>query len=714
MATNPSRTGYPFRKLMGDLHLWLGVASGLILFAVCLSGTALVFRQEITEALNNRLYQLDEASVQGRKPLPLAQLLRNVAAHAKGTVTGIEIPADKYRAWAFTISEPRQNRGGRGPQAAGPPSYQRGPGSQPDTAAPRHLGHGRRQALAEAAASQPTNQAANPQRYQTASTQPVANPAGNGRQQGSGHRASAHHRPAEASAPAELATASQPADTAHTGRFNSEHQRGTHTDFHRRGRHATDSTQVAGAPGAGHHGGRHRRTSEGEPGLALAATAAPADTAQPASHKAWAHAGAGRPHGGQHNWQLASSLRTKKATDSAGLVRHGSHQEGGQRQYAGPAQASAAPALAMADGRRGNDPRMQTTADEPGPSRSGGRGEGMGGRGGRGERGRAGGGGHGRSPSYLVNPYTGEILGKTTDLAGSGFFSFMLNLHRRALVERGIGSLVVGIATLIFLVLEVTGLVLWAPAKLKQWRNWKMWKPGFSIKWDANWKRINHDLHNTLGFYSFGLLTVMALTGLCWSFGWFREGTSALFGAKVFGGRNEQRLPSARPAAPGRTLSADDFLALANQRLPYPGTVRLSLPEGPTASAGVQKTRMGFFAPAAADRLTLDQYTGTLLKADIFAEKPWNEQLVASIRPLHFGDVYGTFTKILYFLACLIATSLPITGVIIWLNRLRKKNKRKPAARAVGQPASRTTEGTQPVLAAVGTSFGQPDRRELQ
>jgi uncharacterized iron-regulated membrane protein len=101
------------------------------------------------------------------------------------------------------------------------------------------------------------------------------------------------------------------------------------------------------------------------------------------------------------------------------------------------------------------------------------------------------------------------------------------------------------------------------------------------------------------------------------------------------------------------------------------------LPVDSTSPALVSKTKLGFFAPAAGDRLTLDQYNGSLLKADIFKDKPFNERVAGSIKAIHVGNVYGTFTKILYFLACLIATSLPVTGTMIWLNKMKKKGRRK-------------------------------------
>ena len=62
-------------------------------------------------------------------------------------------------------------------------------------------------------------------------------------------------------------------------------------------------------------------------------------------------------------------------------------------------------------------------------------------------------------------------------------------------------------------------------------------------------------------------------------------------------------------------------------------------------------------------------------KTDIFRNKPFNERVAGSIKAIHVGNVYGTFTKILYFFACLIATSLPVTGTLIWVNKLKQRRK---------------------------------------
>lgn len=81
---------------------------------------------------------------------------------------------------------------------------------------------------------------------------------------------------------------------------------------------------------------------------------------------------------------------------------------------------------------------------------------------------------------------------------------------------------------------------------------------------------------------------------------------------------------------------------------------------------------MVFFAPAAGDKLTINQYTAEVLHTDIFRDKPVNERISGSIKAIHTGEVYGSFTKLLYFFACLVATSLPVTGTLIWINKLKK------------------------------------------
>src|SRR5690606_14581657 len=98
--------------------------------------------------------------------------------------------------------------------------------------------------------------------------------------------------------------------------------------------------------------------------------------------------------------------------------------------------------------------------------------------------------------SFYVDPYTGLVLGGREGPA-TEFFGTVMKVHRWLLIEGDVGKIIVGTSTIIFIFMLLSGIVLWWPIKLKNW------KQGFKVKMNGKWKRTNHDLHNTLGFYSF-------------------------------------------------------------------------------------------------------------------------------------------------------------------------------------------------------------------
>jgi uncharacterized iron-regulated membrane protein len=292
-----------------------------------------------------------------------------------------------------------------------------------------------------------------------------------------------------------------------------------------------------------------------------------------------------------------------------------------------------------------------------------------------------------RGTRYLINPYTGEVLGDTST-SSSEFFGTVFRLHRWLSLDRSIGRPIVGWSTVIFVFLCLTGIVIWVPQKVKAW------KQGLKIKWSGNWKRINHDLHNALGFYSVGFLLIMGLTGLQWSFDWYRTGLYDVLGVDRSGRTEEVVKPEV--SYEGLTpITIEDALAQANASLDYDGNYNISLPGNETTSISLSKSKVGFFAPSGSDRLTLNKYTGEVEKLEIFSEKPFNERVGSSIKALHMGYVFGTFSKIIYFITCLIATSLPVTGTLIWINKLKKRRtankKGRPSPRLVDRPGKLAT-----------------------
>src|SRR5690606_3828831 len=277
-----------------------------------------------------------------------------------------------------------------------------------------------------------------------------------------------------------------------------------------------------------------------------------------------------------------------------------------------------------------------------------------------------------RGSQVLVDPYTAKVH-TIEKSSADGFMTSMFRLHRWLLLDTNIGRPIVGVATIIFLLLSISGIILWFPKKLK----WKNFKQGLKIKTDANWKRINHDLHNTLGFYACILLIIMCITGLCWSFEGYRKGLGSLIGTEVFNRSSPQF--EVDNSVEKETISIDEAIAIANKTLNYDGKLSVSLPNESNNYFVFRKTNDANWSPITTDNLYMDA-SGEIMAVEWFSDKPLNVQFASLIKPIHTGEIFGTFSKFVYFLACLIATSLPVTGTIIWLNKLKKKRKKNANA----------------------------------
>jgi uncharacterized iron-regulated membrane protein len=306
--------------------------------------------------------------------------------------------------------------------------------------------------------------------------------------------------------------------------------------------------------------------------------------------------------------------------------------------------------------------------------------------------------------TYYVNPYSGELLGTSLEKTKTDeFMGYLFSLHRWLLLDkiekpifssienRKLGSYISGTATILFTLGLLTGIVIWFPRKIKNWRQ------GLTIKFSSNWKRINHDLHNSLSLYAFIFLLLMSITGPQWSFDWYRTGlrkalgthqesTQQARGSQTSRGESSQRGQSkSQEDVQMQLLPIEEYLTSASSTLTYPGDYRISFPKTNDEPIRISKYKTGFFAPAAADQIMLNTQNATVENIELFKDKPFKERVSSSIKALHIGDVYGQFSKLIYFFACLIATSLPVTGTLIWINKM-KKTKKQPTKKKVTVP----------------------------
>jgi len=279
----------------------------------------------------------------------------------------------------------------------------------------------------------------------------------------------------------------------------------------------------------------------------------------------------------------------------------------------------------------------------------------------------------------FMNPYTGEMQKKLQPI-GTGefdFFRFILDGHRALWLPYNIGRPIVGVGTLIFLVLLISGLIMWWP---KKW-NKTTYKKSFNIKLKGNFKRVNYDLHNVLGFYTIVFAMILAVTGLIWSFTWFEDSLYFVTsGGKEHPGHHHPHSDISKAS-----LAGNDSVSMLDKAwykvvvmepeakgfylTPYPEDEEDPIEIIAYQNNGSWYNRNEYYF----DQYTLERYRA---QGDVYEEAAFADQLMELNYDIHVGAVWGLPGKILAFLVSLVTASLPVTGFLVWWNKRKKKKKK--------------------------------------
>ena len=290
-----------------------------------------------------------------------------------------------------------------------------------------------------------------------------------------------------------------------------------------------------------------------------------------------------------------------------------------------------------------------------------------------------------RRASMYVDQYTGEITGK---YERAPFFNFMFRMHRWLLdsmkQDGGIfwGKMIVGTSTLMFVFVLISGIVIWWP------RTKKVLKNSLKIVANKGWRRFWYDLHVAGGMYALVFLLAMALTGLTWSFQWYRTGFYKTFGVEVQPSMGHGNAAANATAKGGKRdgkpegregRGAHRYSPYTNWQQVYeqlaeanPDYKQISVSDG---SASVAVPRFG--NQRGTDRYKFNPRNGEITETTLYKDLDNSGKIRGWIYSVHVGSWGGMLTRILTFVAALIGASLPLTGYYLWI---RKKIKRRLAS----------------------------------
>jgi uncharacterized iron-regulated membrane protein len=228
-----------------------------------------------------------------------------------------------------------------------------------------------------------------------------------------------------------------------------------------------------------------------------------------------------------------------------------------------------------------------------------------------------------------------------------------------------VGKQIMGWSGVLLLLLSISGIIVWWPAKL------------FRLRWSGSGKRFNFELHNTVGVLSSIFLFMFAWTAIC--IHWEREV-----------GNLAQKIstppitrPATRQVAQGGSepLDPDRLLEIAHDTLPEAQVMDIELPAGPRQPALLALKFPEDHTPLGRTRMRIDTSSGKVLQVQSSRDfspamkyaRMWN-------REIHTGDILNLPTRILAAFFSLMLPILTLTGPLIWWNRSKAPNSKSAAA----------------------------------
>ena len=309
-----------------------------------------------------------------------------------------------------------------------------------------------------------------------------------------------------------------------------------------------------------------------------------------------------------------------------------------------------------------------------------------------------------RRASLFIDQYSGQITGKYERI---GFFSTMFKLHRWLLDSADphgdgvkVGKLLVGISTLIFVIALITGVVIWWPRARKNFRR------SMTISFNDGWRGFWKNLHVAGGMYALLFVLAMSLTGLTWSFNWYRTAFYAVCGVEHTprnfeastngksverghdsdgngnhrggrrGGHGEGRGDGRRGGHGEERGDGRRHHSEFGRWQEVYNTLKAQNPDAPqiTINAENATVTLGNIGNGrASDKYEFNRRSGEISPVTKYADSLPADKLRGWIYAVHTGSWGGIITRILWLLSALLGASLPLTGYYIWIKHLRKK-----------------------------------------
>jgi sulfite reductase (NADPH) flavoprotein alpha-component len=276
-----------------------------------------------------------------------------------------------------------------------------------------------------------------------------------------------------------------------------------------------------------------------------------------------------------------------------------------------------------------------------------------------------------RGETRYVDPYSGELLGGK-ELRGQPTLQTIERIHR-GMVAGPTGRMIVGISTFALIFFALSGLYLrWPKIGALKWQTW------FRIHGKLKGRAFLWNLHSVVGTWMLPIYLLASLSGLYFSYDWYRQGLIKVFNATP----PNREAPKLDAPASGQPNVAQLWAVFEKESGNYDNAT-LALPQSPNQTVEIRYLRLDAAHERATDRLVLHPETADVIKHERFTDRDAGTRIIVSMLPLHSGSYFGVTGVIVVMLASLAMPLFAITGWMLYLKRRAAKKLATEKLRAM-------------------------------
>jgi uncharacterized iron-regulated membrane protein len=249
------------------------------------------------------------------------------------------------------------------------------------------------------------------------------------------------------------------------------------------------------------------------------------------------------------------------------------------------------------------------------------------------------------------------VTGKEQGRRGEydGFVNVTFKLHS-ALLLQDTGKAILAWISLAYLILLISGLVLWWP---------KRWPPSLKIELRKGVLRGLFDMHRIGGAVLGLLIAVSVATGAYMAWRPLGQFVTTLSGSKAI----KPPTISKDDVAKGPAISLDELAAHAQAQFPDDQIGYIFLPVKKDQAVRVRMKLADDPHPNGLTSVYLHPKTGEVLAVNRWNELDPGARAFSIVYPLHTGELGGVILEAVTFISGLALGMLGITGIWLWWRR---------------------------------------------